>query len=128
MSSFVDAIAGSLAWPAAVSSSTGAFHDGAATAAVVKVQVCIAASALPAVSLTAVDAEALWIVPLGSGAAGRKPATGPLVLTLPATATPPTLTVKVDAVKVVASMASENVTAMRVEVATALALLAGEVA
>ena len=35
---------------------------------------------------------------------------------------------KVDAVKVVASMASENVTAMRVEVATALALLAGEVA
>ena len=86
MSSFVDAIAGSLAWPAAVSSSTGAFHDGAATAAVVTVQVCIAASALPAVSLTAVDAEALW------------------------------------------SMASENGTAMRVEVATALALPAGEVA
>ena len=56
------------------------------------VQVCIAASALPAVSLTAVDAEALWIVPLGSGAAGRKPATGPRGLTLPATATPPTLT------------------------------------
>ena len=79
-------------------------------------------------SFTAVETTTVMLAPAAIGAAGVKVAVGPLATTLPATAAPAALTLRLEDVSVLASTGSEKVTEIAAVAATALAPAAGEVA
>jgi hypothetical protein len=97
------------------------------TAAVVKVELKLAASALPAASFAAVLMVAVCSVIAARGAVGVKVAVLPLTVTMPATAAPPEpASVKLALVSVELVIGSENVADTAVFSATPVAPLAGD--
>jgi hypothetical protein len=77
---------------------------------VVKVQVTLDASALPATSVIAVLSVAVYCVPDARSSDGVQVATEPLALAVPDTPLPASVTVKLDPVTVAGATGSENVT------------------
>ena len=100
------------------------------TAAVVKVEVKLAASALPAASFAAVEIVALYCVPAARAAEGVNVAVLPLTFTMPATAARAVVvtSVKLAVVSVELVIGSEKVTDTEEFSATPVAPYPGEVA
>jgi hypothetical protein len=111
-----------------VADTVGGVVSGAA--AVVKVQVKLAPSALPAASVTPAAMVARYWVLAASAATGVNVAVLPLTFTVPVIAPPPAVgaRVKLAVVSVELVIASEKVAETEAFVATPFAALAGEIA
>jgi hypothetical protein len=103
---------------------------GGVTGTVVKIQLKLAASALPAASAAAVVMVAVYCVLPARGVDGVNVAVLPLTFTVPATTVPPEVvtTVKLAVLKVAFVIASEKVADTGEFSATPVAAFAGEVA
>ncbi len=110
-----------------VEDTVGGVVSGAA--AVVKVQLTSAASALPAASVTLLVTVAVYCVLASRATEGVNRAVLPLMLTVPATAAPPAVLtrVKLVVVSVALVIASEKLADTEAFVATPVAAFAGEV-